>query len=164
MTFQLGNLQYGQSRDIYLEVVDESGQRAALSNGIVHASLTYSRMRAPEYVTLAQQDVSEESPLSPSVVAYHQSRSMICKLLSSYFTVQNLEYISEQISTMEPLQKRLQEVIDSIPAKDYEDQHNKSLMEDLNGQVKEALSKADYFNRWGRHYYLSILNAHAKQL
>ncbi|XWV24552.1 hypothetical protein QJ856_gp1239 [Tupanvirus deep ocean] len=39
-----------------------------------------------------------------------------------------------------------------------------ALVQDLKGQVTEAISSSHYFNKWGRHYLLSLLNAHAKLL
>mmetsp|Transcript_13592 Transcript_13592/g.39589 ORF Transcript_13592/g.39589 Transcript_13592/m.39589 type:complete len:930 (-) Transcript_13592:123-2912(-) len=38
-----------------------------------------------------------------------------------------------------------------------------NLRTDLNGQVGEAVCKAEWFNRWGQHYLLSLANAHALQ-
>ena len=37
------------------------------------------------------------------------------------------------------------------------------LLADLEGQVTEALSRTDWFNKWGRHYLLSLVNAHHLQ-
>ncbi|XWV25785.1 hypothetical protein QJ857_gp1303 [Tupanvirus soda lake] len=44
-----------------------------------------------------------------------------------------------------------------------ENSHVNALMQDLKGQVTEAINSV-YFNKWGRHYLLSLLNAHAKLL
>ncbi|KAI0912645.1 hint-domain-containing protein [Ustulina deusta] len=168
LTIQLGNLQYGQSRDIYLENVNELGQKTTYGlsgeNRMVRAKLTYSRMESLEYVNFANQDLLEPSSLPRSEIAYHQSRSMICDLLSSFAPIKNLEYDDDYEENMNEYRMRLQQAIDSIPAKHHEDQHNRSLMEDLNGQISEALSKREYFNRWGRHYFFSLWNAHEKQL
>ncbi|KAI3321385.1 U-box domain-containing protein [Xylariaceae sp. AK1471] len=177
MTVELGNLQYAQSRDIYFESIgeprrestDESRQetKSNLSekDRMVHAKLTYSRMRTPQYITFAKQDILEKSPLQQSVIAYHQSRSMICELLSSFFSLQwNLEYCTTQPYDIGQYQKDLQAVIGSIPARGYEDEYNKSLMQDLNGQIREALSRPEYFDRWGCHFFYSLWNAHSKQL
>ncbi|KAI0517910.1 hint-domain-containing protein [Xylaria bambusicola] len=168
LTIQLDNLQYGQSRDIYLESVDEKGQKSAFTgsgeDGIMHATLRYSRMGSAEFVTFAHQDIAEPSNLGPSVIAYHQSRSMICDLLSSFAPIWNSEYVDKRLDSVQDERRRLQKVIDSIPAKDYKDKYNKSLMQDLNGQVSEALSRETYFNRWGRHFFFSLRNAHEKQL
>ncbi|KAI1757878.1 U-box domain-containing protein [Xylaria castorea] len=166
---QLGNLQYGQSRDIYLENVDESRRPAAYRLGkgrrIMTAQLIHSRMQAPRIIVFADWDMIETSSLSRSVIAYHQSRSMICKLLSSFFALYpSLEYEKPLPKNMEDYQEHLKKVLDTIPARHYEDRHNVSLMEDLNGQIREALSTQYYFTRWGCHYFLSLWNAHAKQL
>merc|ERR1711981_619500 len=34
---------------------------------------------------------------------------------------------------------------------------------DLLGQVKEAISRKDFFQRWGRHYLPSLAQAHLQQ-
>jgi len=36
-------------------------------------------------------------------------------------------------------------------------------LEDLNGQVTEAVSKAEFWKKWGRHYLPSLLGAHLNQ-
>merc|ERR1712107_455018 len=40
----------------------------------------------------------------------------------------------------------------------------KGLMEDISGQVSEALSKEEYYNKWGRHYLPSLIFAHQLQM
>ena len=39
-----------------------------------------------------------------------------------------------------------------------------ALGKDLEGQVAEALSRQDWFNRWGRHYLISLGFAHSRQV
>lgn len=38
-----------------------------------------------------------------------------------------------------------------------------ALLEDINGQVKEALTRQDYFDKWGKHYLISLAFAHLHQ-
>lgn len=38
-----------------------------------------------------------------------------------------------------------------------------AIRQDLSGQIKEAYSKVDWYNRWGRHYLLSLCRAHVLQ-
>jgi len=38
------------------------------------------------------------------------------------------------------------------------------ILKDLTGQVTEAFSKKDFFEKWGRHYLPSLINAHMMQL
>jgi len=42
-------------------------------------------------------------------------------------------------------------------------QRIQGLKDDLEGQVKEALSREDFFSRWGRHYLPSLCRAHQLQ-
>ena len=37
------------------------------------------------------------------------------------------------------------------------------ILADLNGQVREAFSRSDWFNKWGKHYLLSLLMAHRRE-
>ncbi|KAI0548726.1 U-box domain-containing protein [Xylaria curta] len=169
MTIQLGNLQYGQSRDIYLKNVDVDGQQTSFQvqgeSRMITAKFIYSTIQSRQNIVFVDQDVLETSPLPSSEIAYHQSRSMICELLSSFFTLyQTFEYDKPPRETVGSFQVYLDNVLATIPARAYEDRHNVSLMEDLNGQIKKALSTQDYFHRWGAHYFLSLWNAHAKQL
>jgi hypothetical protein len=168
ITIQLGNLQYGQSRDIYLENVDKLKQQTAFKlyekNRYMDAKLNYSLREVPQEAIKERQDLLKTSSLSQSVVAYHQSRSMICQLFSSFSQKENDQYTNMSDGDLGQFRVRLREVISKIPAKDYEDEYNRSLMEDLNGQVTEGLSSREFFSRWGGHYFFSLWNAHAKQL
>merc|ERR1719271_2167756 len=44
-----------------------------------------------------------------------------------------------------------------------EDERIQTLLEDLDGQVSEALSRSDYFRKWGKHYLPSLRLAHLHQ-
>jgi len=44
-----------------------------------------------------------------------------------------------------------------------DDTKTKSLLEDLEGQVSQALSRVDWFKKWGRHYLPSLMGAHLFQ-
>ncbi|KAI1373110.1 hint-domain-containing protein [Hypoxylon crocopeplum] len=174
VTINLGNLQYGQSRDIYLENLGKQGHKdefnAALGNTNVRAELKYSRSRFVEFHVSAESDVLATPDLHDNEIAYHQSRSMVCHFLSSLFPLQkDGEY--ETRKDIDPIRHRpsFRRLLENIPARLYNDEYNKSLMEDLignppSGQVSLALSTADYFSKWGCHYFFSLWNAHAKQM
>ncbi|KAI8955319.1 U-box domain-containing protein [Xylaria longipes] len=170
ITVHLDNLQYGQSRDIYLENVDQSGQQTTFrlqeKHRVMAVKLTFSRMKSPHYVVFADHDMLETSSLPGSVIAYHQSRSMICSLLSSFFELapRSFEYKKLSWKHIGYYRRQLENVFNTIPARNYKDQHNVSLMEDLTGQIRQALSLQYYFMRWSGHFFLSLWNAHAKQL
>lgn len=45
----------------------------------------------------------------------------------------------------------------------YYKEQGLALLQDLSGQVSEAFSRLDWFNRWGKHYLLSLICAHKLQ-
>ncbi|KAI1388121.1 hint-domain-containing protein [Hypoxylon trugodes] len=173
LTINLGNLQYGQSRDIYLKNVDDyrlTTELPVVFGLPISAKVTFSRMKGTEYCWAAQEGLGEGADLPNYLVAYHQSRSMICDFLSSFFPLRSdREYETSQQVNPERYKYAFQQLLDKIPARLYTDEYNKSLMEDLvgnlpSGQVQLALSKKEYFSQWGCHYLLSLWNAHAKQM
>ncbi|RYO86104.1 hypothetical protein DL766_000553 [Monosporascus sp. MC13-8B] len=174
LTIDLGNLQYGQSRDIYLGNVNGEGQGVAFDSskrGLpVSADLTYSLMQAPSYVELATQDLLIPSELPSADIAYHKSRSMICDFFASCFELKtDGEYGTPKNLDLKQFVAALRKLVAEIPAQHFCDRRNQSIMQDLvgespAGQVSLALSRKEYFDRWGRHYFLSLWSAHAKQL
>jgi hypothetical protein len=53
--------------------------------------------------------------------------------------------------------------IDKIKALNLENTFTNNILDDLNGQVQEAISRDDYYKKWGRHYLLSLNRAHIMQ-
>ncbi|KAI1440620.1 hint-domain-containing protein [Annulohypoxylon stygium] len=173
LTVRLENIQYGQSRDIYLENIDDYGNRAMFDPAtctIINVMLRFSHMRAAELCSFGMKDVLEAPSLPEFEVAYHRSRSMICEFISSIFPLQNDgEYETRREIDLKHHLLEFQLLLDNIPARLYDDKYNRSLMEDLagklpSGQVSLALSNESYFRQWGCHYFFSLWNAHAKQL
>ncbi|XXG95288.1 hypothetical protein Hte_001549 [Hypoxylon texense] len=168
ITINLGNLQYGQSRDIYLEIDGQSdieaASNAAEGSSTITAELTYSQMTAEEHHIHREERVFGESTLSEPEFAYHKSRSMICNFFSSIFPPQGNEEYKTVRHGPQNFQEAFELLLGHIPAKDYNDQQNVSLIQDLDGQVRLALSEYNYFKTWGCHYFFSLWNAHAKQL
>lgn len=174
LTINLGNLQYGQSRDIYLENIDANGQKAAFStapgDADIDAVLIFSQMTKAEFRVPASRNTLEAPDLPEHEVAYHRSRSMVCDFLSSFFALKSDgEYETRSDINPQRHMPEFQHLVNTIPARLYDDELNQSLMADLvgdlpSGQIGLALSKQKYFARWGCHYYFSLWNAHAKQL
>ncbi|OTB10277.1 hypothetical protein K445DRAFT_70622 [Daldinia sp. EC12] len=170
LVIKLDNLQYGQSRDIYLENIDSQGCRVMIKEADILGELRYSRMRTTEFCVLASGAGTNAIILPEPQIAYHQSRSMICEFLSSVFPLQpDGEYETLKDIDLEHYHLAFQRLLNNIPARFFDDDYNKSLMADLvgdppSGQVNLALSKQEYFSRWGCHYFFSLWNAHSKQL
>jgi hypothetical protein len=189
MTIHLGNLQFGQSRDIFLEM--KSGKEVEFLNetdpsrSVVEAYLTYvkpgncikSRIAVMESkesafipMATAQRSVLEHTYLPASEIAYHESRSMICHFISNLFTFQrDDERVMQSSMTRADRLGQLQTLVAILPAKDFDDEKNKSLMQDISpeepkGQVFLAIESSEYLWKWGCHFLPSLLNAHTRQV
>lgn len=160
ISINLGNLQYGQSRDIYLEIINQSDSEAtsgaAEGPPTVTAELVYSQMTAEEHHIHREENVLELSTLPEPEVAYHKSRSMMCNFFHSLFPLQGNDEYETAKHDPQRHQEAFQWLLGHIPAKDYNDKKNRSLMQDLNGQVCLALCRQDYFKSWGCHYFFSL--------
>jgi len=67
---------------------------------------------------------------------------------------------------LERAKKLIDDLIESIEGLSNEakrDERIVALLEDLTGQVSEALSKEEYFKKWGCHYLPSLMRAHQLQ-
>lgn len=172
LTLELGNLQYGQTRDIYISAkgigedpFDEKGVTS------VTARLDYfpsgGKRKGSAYATCS---MLADAELSPNEIAYHESRTLISKFLASIFPANVKEvYQALKHEQLKAKVAELPELIKQLPAQKFEDELNKSLVEDLageepRGQISIALRTPEYFRKWGTHYLPSIHNAHTRQI
>lgn len=215
LTISLGNIQYGQSRDIFLGWTSQIQKRDDMDAETIQVTLGYdlgteTRCTRP----CLRRFKALDTPLTPAKIAYHISRHKVVAFLSSLFPIdavgehrsciQPAPKAKQLVSTMaigkddikkkspeksentkdeypergqgvhgEALrqkQEELRDLITKFPAAEFPiDSQCVSLVQDLNGpepygQISLALSKQEYFERWGQHYLLSIHGAHARQL
>ncbi|KAF6807617.1 u-box domain-containing protein [Colletotrichum sojae] len=168
LSISLGNLQYGQSRDIYLTVKAPKDLSEEGSNII--ASLEFSRMTSTVYKKPTAYSLLSATTLPESEIAYHISRSQIVSFLSSIIPIRE-DGEHEALPEITPSKiQQLESLVKDLPAAAFpSDPQNKSLLEDLagaqpRGQVTLALSTPEYYTKWGVHYLPSLLNAHARQV
>ena len=189
MRLLVGNLQYGQSRDIFLRVekIPPGDTLDAKGVATITASLSYETPETGATMSSSCADLGDkvsaydtgpaatahcsmtaDSDLPEADVAYHESRSRICALLSSLFPIRpdgthdaiSIEMLPAKIDELNRLIRRL-------PAGSHDDARNQSLLEDLSGraphgQISLAMT-TNYFTKWGKHYLPSLLNAHVRQ-
>lgn len=167
----LGPILFGQSRDLYLRLRPKkpSTPLRNVEKLFATAELVYSRMTGASYSATAAADLRVPSDsLSEAEIAYHKSRSQICAYLSSLFPADGFGERLQVTQISDKYLADLQRLIDDLPASRFDDAANKSLMEDLSGpdpkgQVSLALKNQEYWEQWGGHYLLSLLNAHTRQ-
>ncbi|KAM0351863.1 hypothetical protein ACHAPU_002376 [Fusarium lateritium] len=189
LTLALGNLQYGQSRDIFLRTNNvkelEFLNEQDPTRSIIQAHLTYVKpgdclksrkvlesmlSKDGDFIPMAsaQRSVLEHSELPASEIAYHESRSLVCNFISNLFPIaQNGEHTVAK--DMKDTGDKLHTWVETLPAKNFQDEKNESLMKDISvedpkGQVFMAIENKMYFRRWGCHFLPSLLNAHTRQV
>ncbi|KAK4187410.1 hint-domain-containing protein [Podospora australis] len=172
LTISLSNLQYGQSRDIYLRYGGVQGKalRRAAATGappIVTASLEYTHHSSPPWPTpsriVAYRSVLDHSTtLSEAQKAYHISRSHLVAFLSTMYPLnrvdeehESIRYIQEDILTGKALRTTL---LESLPCRHFlSDPDCASLLHDL---VSKDLSllESDTTKSWTGQITLALTN------
>ncbi|TLS21380.1 uncharacterized protein PpBr36_10164 [Pyricularia pennisetigena] len=163
INISLGSIQFGQSRDIYLAY-----ERHPPEDCIIEAKLTFCDLSGTHRQVDTKRRAGSLVNLPPAEVAYHVSRAQICQFISSLFPIDTFTgQIRHQLdlarSTL-PLLKR-----DMAARLFADDADCASLVADLEGapprgQISLALGSPGNQMRWGGHYLLGLLDAHASQV
>ncbi|KAM0327476.1 hypothetical protein ACHAQA_005764 [Verticillium albo-atrum] len=176
LTISLGNISYGQSRDVYLRAMPAAWKNLLEDDKAptVTATLAFSRMTDDVCTESVDRIITDYTTLPDNEIAYHQSRSQICAFLSSFFPIINIEESERNgehnhVTSTHNQLPVLKVLIDNLPARHHADPKNQSLVQDLSGpepkgQISLALTKPEYYRKWGVHYLPSILNAHTRQI
>lgn len=175
LNIPLGSLQYGQSRDIYLQWKSSSADND-VEPSFLNVALQYNRMTDIEYVSHCSRDLMDLSftTLSDAEAAFHVSRSRVCAFLAELFPIDHLgeHRLSPKLQRdagLKEKQAQAEDLARSLPAAHFpDDARCSALMQDLSGpeplgQVSLALSDPKYLSRWGQHYLPSLHGAHARQ-
>ncbi|ETS02310.1 U-box domain-containing protein [Trichoderma reesei RUT C-30] len=178
LTISLGNIQYGQSRDLWLRLRGATQEKQASDSVLLEATLAFeeagrSSSSSSSLVSarLGGSDALDAETLSPAEMAYQESRALILSFISTLFPLaSDGEYKSLTLANQQ-IKKReeLSQLIETLPSGDFADNLNKSLLEDLcgehpKGQISLALSTPHFFTKWGRHYLPSYANALSRQI
>lgn len=159
LTIPLGAIQYGQSRDIYLQWTSTNSgsshsdltsplelnvtlQYGLLEEGAARATMARVSLESTHSIVELQ---SDSAPITAEEVAYHVSRARICAFLTRLFPIDSFgeHRVDEAIGTgfpalsspgLEGRRDELAQLIQSLPAAQYpEDARCRSLVQDLNG-------------------------------
>ena len=151
---QLGSLQYGQPRHAMVQLLCEPGQESALDR--LQASLRYTHRNSADAVEVLCQPASE---IRAAQVPAERLRLEFVELVSQILDAQKLPECADPTA-----QQLVTEFLKKLAA------HPKAsgsaldgLFEDVKGQVREAVSRKDYYDKWGIHYLPSLRRAHQLQ-
>lgn len=146
---QLGQMQFGQTKDI---VVRMSMPNSA-TQPYLAASLTYNSGRTNSPIKVATEGTDRLGSIEVDVQRL--------RLLFVDRTREAMALMSTDNAKARDLIKKLAREIKDSEAKN--DNRIAALLKDVEGQVMEALSRADWFKKWGVHYLPSLMRAHLLQ-
>jgi len=157
----LGNLQYDQSKDIILKMSAPSGAEDALAN--LAASLEYSmRHVAGDRVRCQAEGNSSclRDAAATAAVEQQRCRALFVDALASA-SAEAMKGDTNRAAAAQAIKA----AADQLKASSQASSTSVTLLiQDAEGQSSEALSRADWHKKWGRHYLPSIMFAHKMQL
>ena len=144
---QLGSYRYGQERLIVIPF-----QKGSKEEHYIQANLHYHTFDSPDEKEDIHFGVNDIETSQEGV--FHNFRQKMVDLLGRLATNSNLQ------EDQHGIQRLLREMTHS---RFKEDSLLQGLITDLSGQVTEACSRSDWYDRWGKHYMRSLHDAHLYQ-
>jgi len=144
----VGSVKFGQSRDFVIQLNADA---------------------SPLTVTLNYTDTSKRAKAEPITETGSSSDANPDLLLVHRFRLQFVQKVRQAMNQMkiglaDKAQKIISEFISEVKSSNVaDDERVVGLLADLEGQVTEAFSKMEYYNKWGKHYLLSLARAHLMQ-
>jgi len=172
----LGNVMYGQNRDIIVDFTpkepplekdhtidaEEEGKEGAVGDvdtapySLDADALSYIWLRTSSPMKCAISCVCDDDA---QVTRRHYYRLRACDELRECMGAMKL-------NEMDSAQKKVKAMIKDIKADKLVkgDVAVAGLLADLSGQGFESISKREYYDKWGKHYLPSLIGAHLAQL
>jgi len=151
---KLGTLQYGQTKDILLRMKTGAAEIPSFAAS-VHYEPAAGHDIVPACSPLAEATCGDPKEEMLQKMERHRCRANFANALLRIFR-DRLNVDSAKALLAPAIEK-----VRASPAREQESV--KALLEDMCGQCTEALSRRDWFSKWGVHYLPSIMFAHRLQ-
>lgn len=149
---QVGSVKFGQPRDFLVELPLPDDHNAEYLTATLNFVDPFTRESGEITADGNARNVSEKDTLT------HLFRLKAVDAIRAAFK------LCEDNPGSKDAAKGLAELIEEISKSSIvEDEYIVGLLEDLKGQATEAVSRSDYFGKWGRHYLPSLSRAHLLQ-
>ena len=145
----LGPLLFGQERNIVFRV----RVPGELADKVLTATINFPDYNGRSNKVTAEAESIIDVPLSVKV---HSLRTDFV-----VSTQQAIDKAGSNLQTGQKIVKELQTKISTSEVKS--DKYVVDLLKDVSDQTTEALSRQDWYTKWGRHYLLSLKRAHLLQ-
>ena len=176
ISINLGNVMYGQNKDIVIRMEskgnnndvgadtnDAEGDEGNHNDAdpflfkAASDSLNYISLRENKFVNAALK-VFDDDTADHKLTEIHYYRLLACDVMRECMDCC-------KINDFDEAQQKLRDLIKLIKANKliYKEQYVQDLITDLTGQAFEAISKKEYYDKWGKHYLPSLIFAHLHQ-
>jgi hypothetical protein len=151
---KIGNLQYGQSRDMVIHYRDTAGKLPVMPVKLAYISQGETRWTVSD----DHQITSDINSMETQVCDFHFARDQVCAFLRSLYPRRaDQEYVPLPTQELPRVRSELEDLIKQLKARGHTDEQNTSLLRDLagedpDGQVRLAISNEQYYTKWGKHY------------
>jgi len=142
LVVDLGQLNFGQTRDFVIKVADCAAEDCVVEARLGEVVIT-GAVSAP----------------SPEKVAVQRGRVELVKALAAARSAAAFGSAKAM-----PLLGETQTMMQALVAEAGDSGYIGDLLQDLEGQVALAVSRQDWYQKWGTHYLPSLQRAHALQL
>lgn len=158
-SIELGVVQYGQSRDIMFEIENTTGV-AKDGDVILEAKLEYFCEGYDETsfkITKFADKIESECDL------------FVKRALANFISALRSSIEESSLLDAQKCMKSIYDFIDVSNTSVFRSKVFDALLLDIDskndneGQVMKALSRSDWFSKWGKHYLLSLMRAHQLQ-
>jgi uncharacterized protein YegL len=170
LSIPLGSIQAGQSVDIILKVT--APREFDLSQPLVYASMAY----RPSGSSKTNGEIKKDGHFTSNInvndkqnIQSHRLRSCVINTLDESVILMKKNINSSGIA-MDKVNVLIYEFRSWLSNNNQESVGSRSpysrintLLEDLTGQVTQALGNKEYFLKWGRHYLPALQRAHELQ-
>ena len=147
LDIDVGSIRYGQTKDIVIPIgLNETQSKS------INMQLSYKDTHKPGVYQIENSVIELSDNIS---ITRNKIRQDVVSVLTNALSLSksNLSIAFNCIKTL----------ITEIKAKQINDPYINSLLTDLEGQVLEAFTDYDSFNKWGKDYIPSLLQAHMLQ-
>ena len=151
LELKLGSVQFGQSKSMVLPVTFLDNDNKTLSGTLKYYSPFHDAVVNPFQVKI----INTNDPQAE--ISFFRVSSGSAMLDA----VEHLRTVPGDLKSQEAIIQQLLNEIQSSNVKD--DAFIKDLVTDLKEQVSIALSKGEFFTKWGRHFLPSLARAHLLQ-
>ena len=150
-TVSLGLVQYGQARDVSIELIPNTTVKPTNSNCVSVSSL--------DLLEQKKLSIDVQSP-QDDVLHFETARLLLIETIQECIRLGKNDELSKAQEKLETIQKLFGQC---------EDITIKELLKDIqgssedDGQIEKAMAKSEWFKNWGEHYLRSVINAHKSQ-